>query len=58
MAASSLSAKESASRERRRSSSDIVITGAGTSRSIASATVQRPSPESDTNGAMPFIVGF
>ena len=36
----------------------IVITGAGTSRSIASATVQRPSPESTTYGAMPSIVGF
>ena len=28
--------------------SDAVITGAGTSRSIASCTVQRPSPESAT----------
>src|SRR5690606_17389539 len=52
------SANDSPSRERRRAISDWVITGAGTSRSIASATVQRPSPESGTNGAMPSIVGF
>jgi hypothetical protein len=30
----------------------MVMTGAGTSRSIASATVHRPSPESLTHGAM------
>ncbi len=35
-----------------------MITGAGTSRSIASATVQRPSPLSETYGAMPSIPGF
>ncbi|MET4729315.1 hypothetical protein ABIE09_003128 [Lysobacter enzymogenes] len=48
IAASSLSAKESFSRERKRSISEAVMTGADTSRSIASATVQRPSPESST----------
>ncbi len=48
IAASSLSAKESFSRERRRSSRDRVITGADTSRSSASLAVQRPSPESST----------
>src|SRR5690606_13730726 len=52
------SANDSPSRERNRAIRDWVITGAGTSRSIASATVQRPSPESGTNGAMPSIVGF
>src|SRR3546814_15581051 len=57
IADSSLLANESPSRERRRAISDWVITGAGTSRSIASATVQRPSPESGQNGAMPSIVG-
>ena len=48
IAASSLSAKESFSRERKRSINEAVMTGADTSRSIASATVQRPSPESST----------
>src|SRR5450631_2551375 len=48
IAASNLSENESVSRERRRSISDIVITGAGTLSSIASSTVQRPSPESAT----------
>jgi hypothetical protein len=46
------------SRERRRSSSDRVITGAGTSSAMASATVQRPSPESSTYGAMPSSDGL
>jgi len=49
---------DSVARERNRSKSERVITGAGTSRSIASATVQRASPESATDGAMPSIVGF
>ena len=57
IAASSLSANESSSRERSRSSRASVITGAGTSRSIASCTVQRPSPESATYGAMPSSFG-
>src|SRR5581483_4530923 len=52
-AASSRSAYDSASRERSRARSDRVITGAGTSSSTASATVQRPSPESSTKGAIP-----
>ncbi len=46
--ASSLSANESLSRERRRSISAAVMMGAGTSSSSAAATVQRPSPESTT----------
>jgi len=45
---SSLSAKESSSRERKRSISDSVITGADTLSSSAASTVQRPSPESTT----------
>ena len=48
IAESSLSENESLSRERRRSISDWVMIGAGTSRSMASLTVQRPSPESAT----------
>lgn len=47
-AASTLPAYVSSWRERNRVSSDSVMTGAGTSLSIASWTVQRPSPESDT----------
>ena len=39
---------QAAWRERNRASSDSVMTGAGTSRSMASFTVQRPSPESST----------
>src|SRR3546814_7150685 len=54
----SLLANESPSRERRRALSDWVSTGADPSRSLASATVQGPSPESGTNGAMPSLVGF
>ncbi len=46
--ASNLSVNESSSRERKRSISDSVITGAGTLSSIAASTVQRPSPESTT----------
>src|SRR4051812_33826181 len=38
----------SSCRDRNRISSESVMTGAGTSRSIASCTVQRPSPESET----------
>src|SRR6185312_7009293 len=45
---SSLSVNESSSRERKRSISDSVITGAETLRSSAASTVQRPSPESTT----------
>ena len=52
-AAMTLPPNESSWRERRRMSKDSVITGAGTSSSMASATVQRPSPESATN---PFSV--
>src|SRR6185437_8033623 len=47
-AAITLAPNDSDWRERSRVSSDNVITGAGTSRSIASCTVQRPSPESST----------
>ncbi len=47
-AASTLAPYESSWRERKRVSSDSVITGAGTSWSIASWIVQRPSPESAT----------
>ena len=43
-AAMTLAPKESVCRERKRASSESVITGAGTSRSIASCTVHRPSP--------------
>ena len=45
-AASTFAPNDSSWREAKRLSSDSVITGAGTSRSIASGTVQRPSPES------------
>src|SRR6202035_5167851 len=58
IAASSLSEYESESRDVSLFNNDSVITGAGTSRSIASETVQRPSPESETYGAMPAISGF
>src|SRR6185369_11835425 len=47
-AAMTLAPNESVWRERKRACSESVITGAGTSRSIASCTVQRPSPESAT----------
>ena len=47
-AAMTLAPNESVWRERKRMSSESVMTGAGTSRSIASCTVQRPSPESAT----------
>src|SRR5262249_27211798 len=50
--------KESGIRERMRSSSDCVMTGHGTPLSIASDTIQRPSPESATYGAIPFNEGF
>src|SRR5215813_722413 len=56
--ASSLSVNESASRERSRSSSESVMTGAGTSRATASKAVQRPSPESSTYGLMPASAGL
>ena len=42
------SVKLFSSRERMRRINDSVITGADTLRSIASNTVQRPSPESET----------
>src|SRR5678815_2309430 len=51
-AAITFAPNESACRERKRVCSDNVITGAGTSRSIASCTVQRPSPESATHPLM------
>ncbi len=47
-AASTLAPYESSCRERKRVSSERVMTGAGTSWSMASWTVQRPSPESST----------
>ena len=43
------SANESSSRERKRAKSAAVIVQAGTDWSIASCTVQRPSPESSTH---------
>ena len=51
-AAITFAPNESVCRERNRVCSDSVITGAGTSRSIASCTVQRPSPESATQPLM------
>src|SRR5271154_391116 len=45
-AASTRSAKSPFPRERKRAYSDAVITGVGTSWAVASAIVQRPSPES------------
>src|SRR5262249_40137056 len=47
-AASMRSAEGAVSRERKRTKSDEVMVQAGTSWSIASSTVQRPSPESST----------
>src|SRR5439155_4986607 len=47
-AASIRSLNESSWRERKRRNSESASTGAGTPRSIASSTVQRPSPESST----------
>src|ERR1043166_826141 len=47
-AAITLAPNDSSWRDRNRACSDSVITGAGTSRSIASCTVHRPSPESAT----------
>jgi hypothetical protein len=44
----SLLEKDSVSRDCKRCNNASVMTGAATSRSIASATVHRPSPESDT----------
>ena len=38
-------------RELNRSYNEVVITGVGMRLSIASSTVQRPSPESSTNGS-------
>src|SRR6185436_8338106 len=46
------SRNESSWRERKRLSSDSVSSSAGTLRSIASCTVQRPSPESSTQPRM------
>src|SRR5438034_10329838 len=47
-AALTLAANDSSWREAKRAKRDSVITGAGTSSSIAAWTVQRPSPESWT----------
>ena len=47
-AAMTFAPKESVWRERKRARSARVMAGAGTSRSIAVCTVQRPSPESST----------
>src|ERR1044072_397567 len=47
-AAMTLAPKESLWRDRKRASRERVMTGAGTSRPIPSATFQRPSPESST----------
>ena len=44
---------DSSCRDPNRISSERVMTGAGTLRSIASCTVQRPSPESSTYPRMP-----
>ena len=47
-AAFTLAANDSSWREAKRAKSAAVMTGAGTFSSIASAIVQRPSPESST----------
>ena len=47
-AAVTFAANDSSWREAKRAKSAAVITGTGTSSAIASATVQRPSPESST----------
>ena len=47
-AAFTLAANDSSCREAKRAKSAAVITGTGTSSAIASAIVQRPSPESST----------
>ena len=52
------SVKLFSSRERRRRMSDSVMTGAEMLRSMASVTVQRPSPESGTQASRPASVGF
>src|SRR5207248_3174100 len=52
------SVKLFSSRERRRRMSDSVMTGADMLRSMASVTVQRPSPESGTKASRPASEGF
>ena len=47
-AAFTFAANDSSCREAKRANSAAVITGTGTSSAIASAIVQRPSPESST----------
>ena len=47
-AALTLAANDSSCRDAKRAKSAAVITGTGTSSAIASAIVQRPSPESST----------
>ena len=47
-AATTLAEKESSWRDAKRANSESMSTGAGTLLSIASSTVQRPSPESST----------
>ena len=47
-AAFTFAANDSSCREAKRANSAAVITGTGTFSAIASATVQRPSPESST----------
>ena len=51
-AAETFAAKLTSSRDAKRANSAAEITGAGTFSAIASAIVQRPSPESSTHGAM------
>lgn len=58
MIASILSVKLFSSRERILLINDSVITGAETFKSIASNTVHRPSPESETNASSPSSFGF
>ena len=57
MADSSFSAKSASPREENRSYWAVVSTWAGTPTSTAAATVQRPSPESDTRPENPAALG-
>src|SRR6185437_14833420 len=52
-AAFTFAANDSSWREAKRANNAAVITGTGTSSAIASAIVQRPSPESSTYPRMP-----
>src|ERR687888_213433 len=52
-AALTFAAKSPCRRESKRANSADVMTGIGTRRSMASSTVQRPSPESSTHPSIP-----